>query len=114
METAKLLFLAKHVRPDILTVISFLCTRVTRATVEDRKKLAWVLGYLKGTKTQGLVICPVNNLQIPAYIDAAFALHNDSKSHTGVVILLDRSVFYVVPRKQKCMTKSPTEAELVG
>jgi hypothetical protein len=113
-ETAKLLFLAKRVRPDILTVVSFLCTRVTRATVEDRKKLARVLGYLKGTKAQGLVIRPVNNLQLHAYVDSAFALHDDSKSHTGVVIVLDRSVIYVASRKQKCVTKGPTEAELVG
>jgi hypothetical protein len=113
-ETAKLLFLAKRVRPDILTVVSFLCTQVTRATVEDRKKLARLLGYLKGTMTQGLVIRPVDNLQLYAYVDAAFALHDDSKSHTGVVILLDKSVVYVASRKQKCVTKSPTEAELVG
>ncbi len=113
-ETVKLLFLAKRVRPDILTVVSFLCTRVTRATVEERKKLARVLGYLKGTKEQSLIIRPANNLQIHAYVDAAFALHDDSKSHTGVVILLDRSVLYVASRKQKCVTKSPTEAELVG
>ncbi len=113
-ETAKLLFLAKRVRPDILTVVSFLCTRVTRATVEDRKKLARLLGYLKGTKEQSLIIRPVNNLQIHAYVDAAFALHDDSKSHTGVVILLDKAVVYVASRKQKCVTKSPTEAELVG
>ncbi len=36
-ETAKLLFLAKRVRPDKLTVVSFLCTQVTHATVQDRK-----------------------------------------------------------------------------
>jgi hypothetical protein len=113
-ETAKLLFLAKRVRPDILTVVSFLCTRVTRATVEDRKKLARLLGYLRGTITQGLVIRPVDNLQIHAFVDAAFALHDDSKSHMGVVLLLDKSVVYIASRKQKCVMKSPTEAELVG
>jgi hypothetical protein len=113
-ETAKLLFLAKRVRPDMLTVVSFLCTRVTCATVEDRKKLARLLGYLKGTATQRLVISPVNNLQLHAYIDASFALHDDSKSHSGVVIMWDKTVLYVASRKQKCVTKSPTEAELVA
>jgi hypothetical protein len=65
-ETAKLLFLAMRVRPDILTVVSFLCTRVTRATVEDRKKLARTLGYLKGTMTQSLVICYPTSQQFTA------------------------------------------------
>jgi hypothetical protein len=38
--TAKLLYLAKRARPDILTVVSFLCTRVRSATIEDQGKLA--------------------------------------------------------------------------
>jgi hypothetical protein len=33
--TAKLLYLAKRARPDILTIVSFLCTRVTASTIED-------------------------------------------------------------------------------
>jgi hypothetical protein len=33
---AKLLYLSKCARPDILTAVSFLCTRVTKATVEDQ------------------------------------------------------------------------------
>jgi hypothetical protein len=49
-----------------------------------------------------------------AYIDAAFALHDDSKSYTGVVIMLDTSVIYVGLQKQKCVTKSPMKVELVG
>ena len=33
---AKLLYLSKRARPDILTAVGFLCTRVTRATIQDR------------------------------------------------------------------------------
>ena len=44
---AKLLYLSKHARPDILTAVGFLCTRVTQASVQDRVKLGRVLGYLK-------------------------------------------------------------------
>jgi hypothetical protein len=51
---------------------------------------------------------------VHAYVEAAFALHNDSKSHTGVVIYVGGYVVYALSRKQKCMTKSPTEAKLVG
>ena len=45
--TAKLLYLTKHAKPDILTPVGFLRTRVTRATVQDRMKLLRILGYLK-------------------------------------------------------------------
>jgi hypothetical protein len=37
--TAKLLYLAKRIRPDILTATSVLCTRVKTPTVEDKKTL---------------------------------------------------------------------------
>jgi hypothetical protein len=46
--TAKLLYLAKRARPDVITMVCFLCTRVQEATVEDKKKLHCILGYLKG------------------------------------------------------------------
>jgi hypothetical protein len=43
--TAKLLYLAKRARPDILTVTSFLCTRVKTPTEDDLHKLTHTLGY---------------------------------------------------------------------
>jgi hypothetical protein len=47
-------------------------------------------------------------------MDAAYALHNDSKPHTGVVINLGETLVYVSSKKQKCMSKSPTKVELIG
>jgi hypothetical protein len=47
---ARLLYLSKRARPDIMTVVAFLCTRVIRATTEDCQKLERILGYLKRTK----------------------------------------------------------------
>ncbi len=112
--TAKLLYLAKRARPDILTMVCFLCTRVKEATQDDRRKLYRVLGYLKATANTCLKLGQKGLLQVEAYIDAAFASHTDSKSHTGVIILVGASLVYVASKKQKCVTKSPTEAELVG
>jgi hypothetical protein len=54
--TAKLLYLAKRARPDILTAVIFLCTRVQGATCEDKRKLIRVLGYLKGTTSRTLLL----------------------------------------------------------
>jgi hypothetical protein len=48
--TAKLLYLAKRARPDILTLVIFLCRRVQYASKQDKEKLERVLGYLKWTE----------------------------------------------------------------
>jgi hypothetical protein len=113
-KTAKLLYLAKCARQDILTAVSFLCTRVKSATEEDAAKLARVLGYLKGTVDRALYIRAVEKPVVRAYIDAAYALHSNSKSHTGVIIFIGQVIVYVSSKKQKCMSKSPMEAELIG
>jgi hypothetical protein len=73
--TAKLLYLAKRARPDILTVVSFLCTRVTGPTIEDVKKLYNLLGYLHATKEKVLVLKKRKDTQLEMYVDAAFGLH---------------------------------------
>jgi hypothetical protein len=109
-----LLYLAKRARPDILTAVSFLCTRVQSATTEDAAKLARVLGYIKSTMDQVLYIRTAVKPVVRAYIDAAYALHSDSKSHTGVIIFVGHAIVYVSSKKQKCMSKSLTEVELIG
>ena len=54
--TAKLLYLAKRVRPDILTAIAFLTTRTRAPTQDDYCKLERVLRYLNGTKEFGMML----------------------------------------------------------
>jgi hypothetical protein len=93
---AKLLYLAKRARPDILMVVIFLCTRVQNATVEDEKKLVRVLGYLKNTESRTLMLRATDpNCSVVAYVDAAYALHHDSKSHTGVIVFVGGALAYV-------------------
>jgi hypothetical protein len=53
-------------------------------------------------------------LGVHAYVDASFAVHHDMKSHTGSVITLGKGAVTVSSKKQKLMTKSSTESELVG
>ncbi len=45
----KLQYISKRARPDILTAVLFLTTRVREPTKEDEKKLIKVLKYLHGT-----------------------------------------------------------------
>jgi hypothetical protein len=91
-KVAKLLFSSKRARPDILTVVSFLCTRVQTATAEDQAKLNRVLGYLKGTQDRVLLLRNQEKSEVRAYIDAAYALHNDSKSHSGVALYVGKTL----------------------
>ena len=49
------------------------------------------------------------------YVDASFATDSsDIESHTGVLITLGKGAFYCRSSKQKLLTQSSTEAELVG
>jgi hypothetical protein len=53
-------------------------------------------------------------LRIIAHVDAAFAPHPDAKSHTGIALFIGEALVYAASRKQKCVTKSPTDSELVA
>lgn len=54
------------------------------------------------------------NSELQMYVDAAYALHTDSKSHTGVALYVGETMVFISSKKQKCMSKSPTEAELIA
>jgi hypothetical protein len=111
---AKLLYLSKRARPDIIAVVGFLCTRVRNPTEEDKRKLSRVLSYLHGSKNQVMKMQPSGIFRVEAFVDASFAAHLDGKSHSGIVIQVGGVSVYFGSRKQKCISKSPTEAELVA
>jgi len=87
---AQLLYLCKRGRPDIALPVHYLCTRVLDPTVCDDKKLERILGYLNNTFDPTWVISKYDNgwNKIEAYIDAAFATHEDGKSQSGTVIFI--------------------------
>jgi len=111
---AKLLYLGKRVRPDTLTAIGFLATRVQKSTEQDWGKLDRLLRYLNSTKDFGMILEAEHDICVLAYIDASFGVHEDAKSTTGVYITLGRGGVHFKSEKQKIVTKSSTEAELVG
>ncbi|VEU38525.1 unnamed protein product [Pseudo-nitzschia multistriata] len=112
--TAKLLFLAKRARPDIQLPVAFLCTRVRGADRDDWKKLDRVMKYLRGSIGLPLILGIDGSGQLKWYIDAAFAVHNDMKSHTGMMMTMGQGAVNSSSSKQKLNTRSSTEAELVG
>ena len=66
---AKVMYLAKRVRPECLVVCSFLATRVNNATEDDMSKLIRLLKYLNGSKELGLTLTADNYLIIIEFID---------------------------------------------
>ena len=111
---AKILYLGKRVRPDLLPTVAFLSTRVQRSTEQDWTKLMRLLQYINGSRQLGLLFEADNDLSLSAYIDAAYGVHADGKSHTGGVTKLGQATIHVKSSKQKLVTKSSTEGELVA
>jgi hypothetical protein len=111
---ARVLYMAIRVRPDLLTAITFLSSRVAAPTEQDQDKLMRVLMYLNATINLGIVLEPTKSLRVLAYIDAAFAVHKDFKSHTGGFISLGLGPVFARSQKQKLVSKSSTEAEIIA
>ena len=111
---AKGLFVSKRGRPDILLVIAFLSTRVQQPTVEDWSKLHRMMQWLKATRDDILTIAMTHPEIIKWYIDAAFAVHPDMRSHTGAYMTMGEGAAQSMSAKQKMNTRSSTEAELAG
>jgi hypothetical protein len=57
---------------------------------------------------------PVFHIALIVYADASFAVHLNIRSHTGTVITLWKGAIYAKSSKQKLLTKSSTESELVA
>jgi hypothetical protein len=111
---AKLLYVATRARTDILLAVSFLCTRVSKSTVEDQAKLKRLLEYIKGTLHYTFTLGADDLKNLRTWVDASYAVHPDMKSHTGGVMSFGTGGLVGKSSKQKLNTKSSTEAELVG
>lgn len=114
--TAKLLYIAKRARPDLLTTVSYLTTRVRAPNEEDMKKLRKLIEYLRNTKDEKLTLgsdeAEISQLRV--FVDASHAVHKDAKSHTGLMATFGFGAILFRSSKQKVVTKSSTAAELVA
>jgi hypothetical protein len=115
---ARLLYLSKRIRPDILTTISFLTTRVQAPTVDDLHKLNRCLYYLNSHKKYSLIfeaesLYP-SNISTTLYTDASYGIHSSGNSHSGAIILMCNCPIYFSSKKQSIIAKSSCEAELIA
>jgi hypothetical protein len=70
--------------------------------------------YLKPMHKDFMVISADDSQGIIWHVDAAFAVNNDKKSHTGTIMLLDGGAIISISTKQKANMSSSTEAELLS
>ena len=115
-QVAKMLYLAKRTKPECLTAVAYLSTRVTKCNLDDVVKLMRLLKYVRRTKDTGIILKPGDEgITIRSYIDAAYGIHSDGKSVTGCTTMIGKAgPIHAKSVKQKIVTKSSTEAELVA
>jgi len=92
---AKVLYIAKRVKPECLSVVSFLTSRVGAYDIDHLGIVKRLLGYIRKTRT-GVHI-------------------HDKKSHSGAYTVLGiGGPLEAKSGKQKNVTKSSTEADFVA
>jgi hypothetical protein len=101
-------------RPDLLTAISFLTSKVKAPDEDDQKKLIRTLSYLKSTIDLPLILSADGSHIVKWWVDASFATRKDMRSQTGVAMSMGRGAIFSMARKQRLNTTSSTEAEVVG
>jgi hypothetical protein len=73
-----------------------------------------VIKYLRGTRDLKLTLEADNTHVVKWWVDAAFAVHGDMRSQTGMTMSMGKGSIYASSLRQKLNTRSSTEAELVG
>ena len=67
-----MLYLAKRTRPETLTAVAFLVTRVTKSDRDDVNKLKRLILYINGTRGRGIVLKPgARGVHLRIFVDAA-------------------------------------------
>ena len=82
-------------------------------TKDDQKKLARTIKYLMTNMHLLLILSMNEHGVLEWWMDASFAVHDDTRSRTGALFSLGKDVIYCASTKQKIVTSSSTEAELV-
>ena len=110
-------YLSKRVKPEMCVGVSYLSTQVTKPNVDDMRKLDRAVRYVRDHSGEGITLFAEGEgkiVLVKGHIDASFGCHEDGKSHTGVCVTLGNGPVFVRSVKQKIVTKSSTEAELVA
>ena len=110
----KVLYAAKRCRPDVLLTTSYLSSKVQDPSEKDMESLMQMLKYLNKTVARKMHFRREKKISVVGSVDAAYAVHVDGKSRTGILIVLAGATILAKSAKQKMTTKSSTEAEVVA
>ena len=113
---AQCLFAVTRTRPDASLPVIFLTTRVLDPTEQDDRKLDRVLRYFNATSDLGVFLgtSKDNEFRVTCFADASHGIHQNGKSHSGIIISHGRGVILAKSMKQKIICRSSTESELVS
>ena len=104
-------------KPELNVAVSYLSTQVTMPNLDDLKKLDRAIRYIRDHIGEGITLISAGegkDVHVTGHIDASFGSHENGKSHTGVLVTLGCGPVFVRSVKQRIVTKSSTEAELVA
>ena len=110
-KVASALYAAIQTRPDIAFPASYLSTFSTNPTPTHHAAADHLLGYLYKTKWLGICFDGEEE-DLLAYADASFADNPDRRSTEGYIMKLFGGPILWRSGKQKCVTRSSTEAEI--
>ena len=111
----ELLWLLTRTRPDLMFVMSKLCSQVLRAPKKVQEVAQQVRGYLRMTKREGLKFEKQEAeeaMTMKVYTDASFA-PDGAESHGCVIVKMGSSVISWKSGKQTLISLSTAEAELL-
>ncbi len=114
---AKLLYLAKRTRPDLLLPVIVLSSRVNKYNNDDVGKMDRIFNYLNKTKDHELKLydnSEGNDIVLNLYVDASYGIYLDGKGQTAFGFTLGKGMFMVKSNKQKSVGRSSTGAEIIA
>ena len=109
-----LMFIMLASRPDICFSVTLLSRFLENPTPIHWKAAKRLIRYLKGTMDIGLVYRSSNIGSLTIYTDSDWANSIDRKSISGMTIYHDGNLVSWSSRKQRCITLSTCESELVA
>ena len=108
---------ATLVLPSVKYHVIFLATKQSKPSVRDMKLAEHVLKYMYASRNKRMYIYGFGESpKLYIYTDAAFDVYAGSMSHSGLAVFLGRSggALYISSNKQKCVSHSSTEAEVIA
>jgi len=116
-DTAKLLYLAKRTRPDLLLSTIVMCSRANKYNEDDKNKVSNIFNYLNGTRELNLRLRDTsdgNKVTLYGHVDASYGSYDDGKGQSAYGFSFGHGMFLVKSKKQKTVGKSSTGSEIIA